>query len=800
MDDGARLAPPGHVAGMSAPAPDPFWERVRELFQQAVDVEGAAREALLAECDDSRVREEVLSLLGAHDDAGEFLASSLWEMIDDDRVGKLAGTTIGAYRLVRPLGEGGMGTVFLAVRDDEQFDQRVAVKLIRGGAAADSIVRRFRQERQILAGLDHPNIARLHDGGTTADGLPYLVMEYVDGTPIDRYCAQHNLPVGKRLEIFLTLCDAVQYAHRNLVIHRDLKPANVLITHDGSPKLLDFGIAKLTSHATSDATVTRMMTPDYASPEQLRGQLVSTATDVYSLGVLLYELLTGSRPFEGGTRTPDAEPVRPSTRMPTLRGDLDNILLMAMHPEPARRYGSVQEFADDIRRHLSGHPVAARRDTLGYRASKFVRRNRIAILAMAVIVAVTTIAFIATLRQKRIAERRFDEVRELARAVVFDILDAIAPLPGSTHARELLVSRALVYLDTLSAESAENTPLELELAGAYLRIGDVQGLPYQANLGDTAGAIKSYGKALTIAGAVREREPSSREAHLLLADAHDRLGFVQQRTLDWKAAMREHQAALALRRQLERPANRDQVALARTWISIGDCRYIGTTRIPPQWQQWTAREAYENGLRVLDALPRTGPHLMELLENTGRAHQRLGGMLTQPPMIARYGDLCVRHHDAALQALAQTVALAPGSGIARRNYADQFVMKATAQVAMKDGKGALAGTRRALEELERLRSSDPNNVELQHDTAFALQTMGEAYVQQQQWKEAATAYADALAIFESLSKRDATNRESRRGLARTYSLIASMHKSRGDAGQEAEAARRSAAVLEELGH
>ncbi|HEX7153930.1 MAG TPA: serine/threonine-protein kinase [Thermoanaerobaculia bacterium] len=783
---------------MSVPAADPFWERVRELFQQAVEADAATRDALFSACDDPRIVEEVLSLLAAHDDAGEFLAASLWEMIDGNREARLAGTTIGPYRLVRPLGEGGMGTVFLAVRDDEQFDQRVAIKLIRGGAAADSIVRRFRQERQILAALEHPNIARLIDGGTTADGLPYLVMEYVDGTPIDRYCKEQSLSVSDRLRLFLTLCDAVQYAHRNLVIHRDLKPANVLITRDGSPKLLDFGIAKLTSTATADATVTRMMTPDYASPEQLRGLPVSTSSDVYSLGVLLYELLTGSRPFDSGTRTPDAEPVRPATRMPALRGDIDNMLMMAMHPEPARRYGSVQELADDVRRHLTGHPVIARRDTIRYRASKFVRRNRIGIAAAIAIVAVIAVGFITTLRQKRIAERRFDEVRTLARAFVFDIHDAIAPLPGSTQARALLVRRALVYLDNLSAESANNTPLEMELAGAYLRIGDVQGLPYQANLGDTAGAISSYGKALAIARAVREREPSNRDALLLVADAYDRLGFVRQRTLDWVAAMREHQTALALRRALEKPTPREQVALARTWISIGDCRYIGDEKIPQQWRQWSGQEAYEHGLRVLEALPRQGDHRVGMLENLARGHQRLGGMFSNRGLIPTVGDRSVRHHDAALRALAETVQLDPSSATARRNYADQFVMKATAQVALQDGEGALAGARRGLEELERLRAGDPKNVELLHDTAFALQTMGEAYVVLQRWNEAEDAYGRALAIFESLSSNDATNRESIRGEARTHSLIATMYRTRGNAAKAAEAAERSKRRLDTI--
>ncbi|HKR63921.1 MAG TPA: serine/threonine-protein kinase, partial [Thermoanaerobaculia bacterium] len=234
-----------------------FWPRVRDLFQEAVALDADARAKLLASCDDSRVREEVVALLDAHDDAGAFLEVPLFK-----RKGVPSGTSIGPYRIVTELGEGGMGSVFLGVRDDDEFEQRVAIKLIRGGAAGQSIMRRFRQERQILAALEHPNIARLLDGGTTADGLPYLVMEYVEGTAIDAYCESHACTTHEKLRLFLQLCDAVQYAHRSLVIHRDIKPANVLVTADGTPKLLDFGIAKLTSDQTQpDATVTRLMTP-----------------------------------------------------------------------------------------------------------------------------------------------------------------------------------------------------------------------------------------------------------------------------------------------------------------------------------------------------------------------------------------------------------------------------------------------------------------------------------------------------------------------------------------------------------
>jgi tetratricopeptide (TPR) repeat protein len=639
-----------------------FWEEVRALFQEAAELAPRDRAPLLANAR-ADVRAEVESLLAAHDEATPFLEESVWHLLEAQQGQRLVGTPIGPYRIASQLGSGGMGTVFLAEREHVDFTQRVAIKLVRGGEA---LVQRFRQERQILAGLEHPNIARLLDGGTTADGLPYLVMEYVEGTPIDAYAKA--LTTSGKLRLFLQLCDAVQYAHRSLVIHRDIKPANVVVTPDGIAKLLDFGIAKLAGpEAAVDATATRLMTPQYASPEQLLGKPVTTATDVYSLGVLLFELLTGRKPFDD-QRLPNSEPPRPSALARALRGDLESILLAALEVDPAQRYGSVEKFADDVRRHLSGHPIAARRATFGYHAAKFVRRNLLAVAAGVAIVVIVAISFAATMRQKRIAERRFDEVRSLAGAVVYELHDAIAPLPGSTRARELLVRRALVYLDRLAVESEDNAPLRMELASAYLKIGDVQGLPYHANLGDTAGALASYRKAFGFAQAVSEEEPSNHAARLLLAEVHDRLGYVEQRGLRWAVALAHHDEARALRESLPRTPRRD-IALAKTWTAIGDCRYIGTIGNP--------REAYEAALRTILAVPPSAAYERERLSELARAHQHLGGYFTG----TREHDIAgaIRHHDAALQAFGARAALDPDDVVARRNYADQFAMKARAR-------------------------------------------------------------------------------------------------------------------------
>ena len=748
-----------------------FWERVRTLFHATVDLIPADRAPLLDDCGDPNLRAEVERLLAQHDASAGFLEQSVWDLVDTADA-KWEHVLIGPYRVVRQLGHGGMGTVFLASREDAEFEQRVAIKLVRRGSGTEALLQRFRQERQILAALEHPNIAHLLDGGTTAGGVPYLVMEYVEGTPIDEYCREHNLPIDARLRLFLQLCDAVQYAHRGLVIHRDIKPANVLVTADGVPKLLDFGIAKLTS-AQTDSTVTGLMTPDYASPEQLAGKLVTTATDVYSLGLLLFELLTGKRPFENVQRTSETEPPRASSvsGLRALRGDLDRILLVALDPDPDRRYASVEKLADDVRRHLDGHPVAARGASLGYRTAKFVRRNKLFVAAAAVAVMVAIVSFLAVLQQKRIAERRFEQVRSLAHAVVFDLHDAIAKLPGSTSARELLVRHALGYLDALASESARNTPLQMELAGAYERVGDVQGMPYRANLGDSAGALASYRKALEIADDVRARQPRNAAALLLIADLHDRTGWVEQRALRFRDALAHHEAARAIRESL--PESSDgQLVLARTWVAIGDSRY--QSHHPAA----SVRGAYENAEQILTRVPITDANRKDVLTETGRVHQRLGGYFTGA--IEHDPARALQHHQAAERVLEARAALDPNDAVAKRNFADQLVMTATLQNSVHDGAGALAGTTRALPILHELAAADANNVEAQHDLAFAYTQLARANMQLQRWPAASDAVNAALSIHTRFIERDPSNREARRDIAGLYVLMSELNHTRGD--------------------
>jgi tetratricopeptide (TPR) repeat protein len=605
MANGEGVAAPGDQHGSSGVTSEQ-WKRIETLFEQTLEAPAAERPQFLQAIGDTEVRGEVASLLHAHQEAGAFLEEPdrffSSESFEADTLSP--GQVIDRYRIIREIGRGGMGAVFLAERADDEYRKQVALKLIKRGTDTDSILRHFRNERQILAGFDHSNIARLFDGGTTESGLPYFVMEYVEGLPIDEFCNAHALSVVERLNLFREVCAAVSYAHRHLVIHRDIKRSNILITAEGVPKLLDFGIAKLLEEGDEPlATMTgmRLMTPESASPEQIRGQPVTTASDVYSLGVVLYELLCGCSPYRFASQAPhemarvitEIEPKKPSTaiarsdgssksQIPNpkiLRGDLDNILLMALRKEPERRYQSVEQFSEDIRRHLEERPVLARKDTMGYRAAKFARRNKAGLAAAALVFLILVGGIMATSRQAQIAttqkaraERRFNDVRTLANSVLFDYYDAIKALPGATKVRERLVKDALNYLDSLAGEAKGDPALQRELAAAYERVGDVRGGESSGSLGDIAGAAESYRKALRIREALLALNPDDAQARRDLASSHHKIGTLLLGTEEENNGFEHLRKALALRLDLtqEQPRNDElQLELSQTRHQLG---------------------------------------------------------------------------------------------------------------------------------------------------------------------------------------------------------------------------------------
>jgi len=494
------------------------WQKVKELFAAAEDLAAEDRPAFLDTIDDPDLRSELASLLEERELDEDLLESNAIDLaakLSDDEQHK--GQRFGHYTIIRAIGHGGMGVVFLAERTDGEFHQRVALKLVRQTIADPAAEKRFRSEREILASLNHPYIAQLHDGGVSEAGIPYFAMEYVEGMQLLEYARHNRLSVKDKLKLILRVCSAVSFAHRNLTVHRDLKPSNILVTADGDPKLLDFGLAKIVDENLNDqeqtATVYRAFTPGYASPEQILGRKITTSSDVYSLGVVFYELLTGIKPFdlEGKSleeivRTiNDKRPSRPSSVSPDLSrhsGDLDNIALKCLENEPEQRYRSIEELAGDIERFLDGRPIVARPASFRYRTAKFLKRNKVGVASAAIVVITLIAALAVSLWQAKLAreerdraERRFEDVRQLSISLLFEITPKIEQLPGTTEAREILVMRASEYLDSLAAESQDDTELRRELAAAYEKVGDLQGFPDKPNLGDLSGAIESYDKA-----------------------------------------------------------------------------------------------------------------------------------------------------------------------------------------------------------------------------------------------------------------------------------------------------------------
>jgi eukaryotic-like serine/threonine-protein kinase len=533
------------------------------IFDEVVDLdEESRRKRLDVLCADRpALRLEIETLLGAHARVGGFMEpiDSLTSPRGEPTAERRVGTVVGAWRLTRRIGGGGMGEVYLAERADGAFASQAAVKFTHAHLHDPVAARRFLAERQFLASLHHPNIVTLLDGGTTPAGEAFLVMEYVEGTPITEFCRAQSLSLEARLGLMRHVCGAVQYAHQRAIVHRDLKPGNILVTADGIPKILDFGVAKLLEGAgtRADEMLTvgvfpGPLTPNYASPEQLRGLTVTTATDVYSLGVLLYEIATGERPYETAGRTLDAvvkivvdtEPSRPSSprtgseaALPyprhRLRGDLDAVVLKAMRKEPEERYGSPGEFAADIGRLLSGEPVVAREPSLGYTLRRLAGRNKAVVtVASAALIAILAALAIAVwqrqvaMREQARAEQRFRDVRQLSNSLIFDIHDRVAKLPGSTPVRREIVDQALKYLEVLQRDSSNDAGLQVELANAYRQIAVILGSPSTPNLGDRQGAIRELERSRALLLPLLDVRPPAEDAVTALVETERLLALV----------------------------------------------------------------------------------------------------------------------------------------------------------------------------------------------------------------------------------------------------------------------------------
>jgi len=718
------------------------WLRVKEVFASAL--EAGNRGAYLAEAcrGDPELRSEVESLLEAHEDSGDFIDVPAAARLEPSAClagpmpalpSSWIGRRLGAYRIVGELGSGGMSEVFRAVRADDEYHKEVAVKILRPGHDSQFLLERFKSEKRLLASLDHPNIARILDGGSTDEGLPYLVMDFIKGQPIDQYCRERNLSTRQRLALFQALCSAVQHVHQHLMVHADLKCNNILVTDEGSVRLLDFGVSELIQ-ATPSRHGLMAFTPEYASPEQLRGDVVSTASDVYSLGVVLHQLLTGGLP---------------GSHAPPIADDLGAIVRNALQKEPARRYSSVELFNLDIEHYLHGFPVSCRPATLPYTVMKFWGRHKagISILSAFVLCLIGAVivasweAHVARQQRAR-AERHFAEVRKLASTFMFDLHESIQNLPGSTEARHLLVLNSLKYLDGLAAESAGDTLLQRELATAYEKVADVQGGYRQANLGDSAGAIQSYRKAL----AIRMALPADAEVRRELLRNYGKLGEVLAGSGDSAGAISSSRLALAIAEKLaEQPG-----------ATTPDRRNLGSVYVSLGWQIARSGETerglllMNQGTAIFESLVDADPSDTRSRHHAAVAYGRLGETLIG---LQRY-DAAFKLHSKQQQ-FAHTLAVAdPANGELRTLEAYALLGMATVLVKRGALQDALLKQTEASNTLRVLFDADAKDTEARYNAAFALSEVSNTLASLGELPAAELKLRDALAIVEPLTGTD----------------------------------------------
>ena len=721
------------------------------------------------------VREEVDALLQSHDRAGQFLALDDAPESSSAAADALAGLRIGPFALVREIGRGGMSVVYLAERVDGGFTQEVAVKILDAPLRIDEVRQRFLAERQILARFAHPNIVSFLDAGVTADGRPYLVMERVDGQPLTRYCAARRLELPARLALLAQLCRAVQYAHQHGVVHRDLKPANVLVTPDGVVKVLDFGIAKLLDDSvvgSGNATVAgaaRALTPNYASPEQLRGETVTTATDIYTIGVVMYEVLSGSRPYEAGQRTlgeivtlvANADPAAPSAvagidpgrpyPARALRGDLDAIVEKAMAPAAADRYASAQQIADDLARHGAGEPIEARRVSMTYVLARLARRHRAAVVASTVSLLALVVALGVSLweiraarRDRDRAERRFSDARELARTLIFKVHDAVQPLPGSTPVRQMIVADALTYLERLSTDPSGDDGLRLELARGYHRVADVQGRPSSANLGDRAGSEASYRKALALLRPIANG-PIAREAALELGRidlALAALRGVNTYDEDANGAISE---ALAVGTRLLALHGDDEEA--ERLVASAHFQLALAAPHDRSLAKWTTAGA------LFDALLAKKPDDPDRQRNVALVEKYIGSYHEDEQAY----DTALPHFARALEIDRQRLAR-QSSRAAKFDVAVDLSNVAMAENHTGRSADAIEHLSQCLAIREELSAADPKDVLGRERLALTLQRLGNVYHGAGRLDDALDALRKSVAIFEEVAPLDGHNR------------------------------------------
>ena len=778
-----------------------FARHLRQIFEQVVELPEEDQEPRLQELcgQDEEMYRQVKTLLQAYKQTSDFLEtpaippqSPIREPANELTIPE----RLGAYRIIKKIGQGGMGVVFLAVRDDEQFNRRVAIKIAPQAVDDASWRERFDTERRILASLEHPNIARLYDGGVSEDGLPYLVMEYVDGLPVDLWCRRQGLSLHQRLALFIKICSAVEYAHQHLVVHRDIKPGNILITPEGEPKLLDFGVARVLGAGTvapgTAAMRSGLLTPEYASPEQINNEPVTTASDVYSLGILLYKLLTGRHPYQQHS-TPDKlmqairekKPDKPSVIVLTsenqtrsaghttrpadqgttgfstqpgrlgrmLKGDLDSIVLKAVRKEPRQRYETVSALAEDIRLFLANRPVKAQPDTFFYRAKKYIRRNRGIVSALSVAVLSLLGGLIVASRSAQIADQQrakaqhhFESLRTLASSFLFDFYDEIARLPGATHARELVITTALQYLQLLSEEASDDPSIMYDVALAYERIGGIQSHRYYASKGNIEAALDSYRNMQRILRTLHNTHPDNAKFIYALGWSHQDIADVyaqQGKTRESYDQYIEGMKLFLLCDSLKWRPEKTDYALLVAYQRLGDT--AGNPRFNNLGDREKAMEWYQKMLAIMYKRQNAAP------ENPDAAHTISIGMEKLADLQLGSGDTeaVVKLYGRALTIRDSLAQAYPDNAWYKRDLAIAQAKTAMAQAQLGLLRKAEENFLRARAIHEQRIQNDKTSSSAVFDLISVLTMQGDTHLNDGKPEKAFTLYAQSARLFTS---------------------------------------------------
>ncbi len=741
---------------------------LQKLFVEVADLDPAKRSQYFEEHEvGGDLRTEVESLLrfdrGSANLLTDVVGASIEHFLDS-----APERFCGPYELVRLLGLGGMGSVHLAQRKDGEVDLQVAVKLLRGAGTGLSFRDRFLKERQILASLNHPGITRLLDAGHTQSGQPYLVMEYVDGTPIDVYC--RDLSFEATIKIFLSVCEAIAYLHRNLVIHRDLKPSNILVEAGGSPKILDFGIAKILDE-TGDPGVTkeRMLTPDYASPEQVKGTAKTTATDVYSLGAVLYELLTGRSPHATTTNVESIEevicsvdPVPLGRLNPSLPRDLSSVVRKALRKEPAERYATVDAFAEDLRAVLESRPVTVRSGDAWYKARKFARRHWLPVSAMTAAILSLAVGLYVASRENTMAQRRFAQLRQLSnRVLAFD--GEIRGLPGSTKAREKMVAVSMEYLDALGQDARNDLDLKLEVANGYALTAQVQGVPSAPNLGKFNEADSSLAKAAGLIESILSVKPARADALLLGSEVEQYRMMIADTVHNWPETLVHADRANAYLNRLAkiRSVSAEQnIRAARTLINVG--------------------QGEMNIHRYQEAVAQIGRGI-DLAQNSGAPSSLVAqGLSTLANARRQAGDL-----EGALSAITEARALSEKAEFANASlrasalyaiyWRQGMVLGEDESVSLNRPAEAVEPLQMAFDIVDQMAAKDPNEVSYRDRTGSAGLQLGDI-LRHTDPTRALAIYDHALLRLREIKDNPKSRRQEARLLAHSSYPLRSLHR------------------------